>query len=63
MYFVGLVSWASASRGRGAIAPWTFIHGTDKVEGGLMELFFGFVFPLPLWKFFCRHPWLCYHNR
>jgi len=38
MYFVGLV---------GAIAPWIFIHGTDKVERGLMELFFGFVFPLP----------------
>jgi len=23
---------------------WIFIHGTDKVEGGLMVLFFGLVF-------------------
>jgi len=28
----------------GAVAPWIFIHGTDKVEGGLMVLFFGLVF-------------------
>jgi len=39
--------------------PWIFIHDTDKVEGGLMVLFFGLVFfrcPLP-WKIFCRRLW------
>jgi len=37
---------------------WIFIDGIDKLEGGLMVLFFGLVFPLgPLWKFFCRRPW------
>jgi len=36
--------------------PWIFINGTDKVEGRLMVLFFGFVFSVapPPWKFFCR---------
>jgi len=38
------------------VAPWIFMHSTDKVEGGLMELFFGLVFPLALWKIFCQHP-------
>jgi len=36
--------------GKGAVAPWIFIHDTDKVEGGLMVLFFGLVLcvtPLP----------------
>jgi len=43
--------------GRGAVAPWVFINDTDKVEGGLMVLLFGLVFPLaPPWKFFCRRP-------
>jgi len=37
---------------RGAPPPETwrciiFIHGTDKIEGGLMVLFFGLFFPLP----------------
>jgi len=38
--------------GRGS--PWIFMHGTDKVEGGLFMLFFGLVFsvsPLPLEMF------------
>jgi len=30
--------------GQGARAPWIFILDTDKVEGGLMLLFFGLVF-------------------
>jgi len=30
--------------GRGAVPPWIFIHNTDKVEGGLMVLFFGLIF-------------------
>jgi len=41
-------AWASAARGReGPWAPWltwVFIDGTDKVEGGLVVLFFGLVF-------------------
>jgi len=42
----------------GAVAPLDFIYGTDKVEGGLMVLFFGPVFPVgPPWKFFCRCSW------
>jgi len=39
---------------RGVMAPWIFIHVTDKVEGGLMVLFFGLVFSVatpPFWKF------------
>jgi len=28
----------------GGMPPWIFIHGTDKVEGGLMVFFFGLVF-------------------
>jgi len=31
-------------RRQGAVTPWIFIHDTDKVEGGLMMLFFGLVF-------------------
>jgi len=34
------------SGGQRAMAPWIFIHSTDKVEGGLMMLFFGLVFPI-----------------
>jgi len=39
---------------------WIFINDTDKVEGGLMVLFFSFVFSVasPFWKFFCQRPWL-----
>jgi len=36
--------------GRGAVAPWIFIHDTDKAEEDLMVLFFDLVFsvaPLP----------------
>jgi len=34
--------------GQGSSAfPWIFIHDTDKVEGGLMVLFFDLVFLLP----------------
>jgi len=42
------------------VAPWIFIHDTDKVEKGLMVLFFGLFFVAlpPSWKFFCRRPWL-----
>jgi len=29
---------------RGAWLPWIFIHGTDKVEGSLIVIFFGLVF-------------------
>jgi len=38
-------AWASAAGGtqEGAVAPLNF-HDTDKVEGGLMLRFFGFVF-------------------
>jgi len=32
--------------GREPWPPWIFIHGTNKVKGGLMVLFFGLVFPL-----------------
>jgi len=40
-----LMTWASAVGGlKGAVAPWIFIHGTDKVERGSMVLFFGLVF-------------------
>jgi len=46
--------------------PWIFIRGTDKVEKGLMMLFFGLVFfrwlpPLP-WKIFCRRPCLLLYS-
>jgi len=37
----------SEARG-GPWPPCIFIHGTDKVEGGLMVLFFGFVFSVGL---------------
>jgi len=43
-------------RQRGSVPPWIFIFGTDKVEGGLMVLFFGLVFSVdlsPPWKIFC----------
>jgi len=30
--------------GRGAAPPWIFLHETNKVEGGLMLIFFGLVF-------------------
>jgi len=41
--------WASAAGAERTVAsPWIFIHGTDKVEGGLMVLFLVlFVFLLP----------------
>jgi len=32
------------------------MHDTDKVKGGLMELFFGLFFRCPPWKFFYRRP-------
>jgi len=38
----------------GPCLPWVFIHGADKVEGGLMMLFFGLVFSVDPWKFFGR---------
>jgi len=31
-----------------ALPPWIFIYDTDKVEGGLMLLFFGLVFSVDL---------------
>jgi len=44
-------SWTSAAGDRGP--SWIFMHGTDKVEKGLMVLFFVLLFPLPFpWKFF-----------
>jgi len=41
---------------RGPWPQWIFIQNTDKVEGGLMVLFFGLVFSVdpPPWNFFCR---------
>jgi len=52
---VGIHSKASATGGRERPwPPWIFIDGTEKVEGGLMVLFFGLVFTVgPPWKFFC----------
>jgi len=40
--------------GRGRASPWIFIYDTDKVEGGLMVLFFGLDFSVapPPVKFF-----------
>jgi len=45
--------------GSGGRGPWPtciFIHDTDKVEVGLMAIFFGLVFSIapPSWKFFSR---------
>jgi len=38
---------------------WIFIHDTDKVEEGLMAIFFALFFRCPPpWKIFCRRPWL-----
>jgi len=36
--------------------PWIFMHDTDKVEGGLMMLFFGLVFLLAPQKIFLPTP-------
>jgi len=36
--------------GQGAVPPWIFMNDTNKLEGGLMVLFFGLVF------FRCPHP-------
>jgi len=36
------------SGGQESAHPWIFIYGTDKVEGGLMMLFFGVVFSIAL---------------
>jgi len=36
------------SGGQGAVTSWIFMHDTDKVEGGLMVLFFGLVFSVGL---------------
>jgi len=44
--------------GRGAVAPWIFIHGTDIVDRGIIVIFFGlfllffgiFSVPPPSWK-------------
>jgi len=45
-------------RGQGGCDPlWIFLYNTDKAEGGLMVLFFGLVFPVAPWKFFCRRPY------
>jgi len=47
--------------GRGRANPrFSYVHGTDKVEGCLMVLFFGLVFSdaPPPWKFFYRRPWM-----
>jgi len=47
-----LLSIGVGSGGKGGRAPWICILGTDKVEGGLMVLFFlVFRFPLPLENF------------
>jgi len=46
--------------GVGSGGPWIFVHCTDKVEKGLMVLFFGLVCPvchLPPEKFFFRRLW------
>jgi len=32
------------SRGQEGVLPWIFIHDTDKVDGGLIALFFHLVF-------------------
>jgi len=34
--------------GVGSEGPWIFIHGTDKVEKGIMVLFFGLFFSVGL---------------
>jgi len=41
-------AWASATRGREGAPPhpWIFIDDTDKIEEGLLVLFFGLVFPV-----------------
>jgi len=42
---LALLMWAVGRGGReGPCPPWIFIHDTDKVEGGLMVLFFNLVF-------------------
>jgi len=39
---------------KGGVLPLD-LHDTDKVEGGLMVLFFGLVFSIGLlWKIFCQ---------
>jgi len=44
---VGIHSMDISSRGKeGPRLPWIFIHGSDKIERGLMVLFFGIVFPV-----------------
>jgi len=45
-------------RGQRAHAPWAFIHDTDKVEGGLIELIFSLVFPLSPLEIFLPMPFL-----
>jgi len=39
--------FAHGRRQVGLCSPWIFIHNTDKVDGGLMVLFFGLAFRLP----------------
>jgi len=59
--FASVMSVGSRGQG-GPWPPWIFIHGTDKVQEGLMVLFFGLVFfslPSPK-KFFCRRLWLLF---
>jgi len=53
---VGIHNMSVGSEGQGgAVPPWIFIDCTFKVEGGLMVLIFGLVFPVgPPWKWFCR---------
>jgi len=54
---VGIHSMGGGSGGQGgAVASWLFIDDTDKVEGGLMLLFFSLVFPLPSLEFFLPTP-------
>jgi len=35
-------------REAGGLAPWIFLHDTDKIEGGLIVLFLGLVFSVGL---------------
>jgi len=61
-FTVGIHNNGVGSEDKGGAVPPSriFIDSTDKVERGLMVLFFGLVFtvgPLLHWKFFCRSPW------
>jgi len=44
---VGIYSIGVGIRGQsGAVIPWIFIDGADKLEGDLLVLFFSLVFPV-----------------